>query len=177
VGGIAFSAPAQADPCTGLTANQTCATFTVNAGGLSITVPSATATLTQGGGPAILGELAGTVSGQLGATTVTDLRGILSPGWAVTASSTNFTTTGGAVVAKANVTAFSGTPTDLTSALSGVAVPSLLPVNIGTPATIVSTVLTIGLSNHLTYNPTVGVTIPTSATPGTYTGVITQTVS
>jgi hypothetical protein len=164
--------------CPTLTGGQTCAQFTINSGGLSISVPATAANLTSSGA-VTLGENGATVTGQLGATTVTDTRGLGSPGWTVTAASSDYSDGAGHTIAKGQVSAYSGLPTDVTSLISALIVPTigLLPVNLATPQTLIAAPVPLGLSNHATYNPTVNIAVPANAVAGTYFGTITQTVS
>src|SRR3954463_1841012 len=72
-GSVLAASPALA-ACSGICAD-TPVTFTLSAGALTITAPSATATLTQAAGTVGVGGTS--VSGQLGSTVVTDARGTL----------------------------------------------------------------------------------------------------
>src|SRR5436309_11044387 len=84
------------DVCSG----STIATFTIQGGTLSITVPASTVNL----GSVAAGSLA--ASGSLGDTSVSDQRGSVIAAWTLSASSTNFTTGGASAnetVTKGNV--------------------------------------------------------------------------
>lgn len=159
---------------TASSAGATQATFTLSAGGISVSQPTATATLS---GDAL--GLSGTVmTGSLGTTTITDERGALLGGLTVKMSSTPFAHAGGTYEIPATaVTGWSGVVTP-----SGVAVPvgttQAMPVSLSAlgGGTIV-TVTGITGAATLTYDPTVSVAVPAGAPAGTYTGTITQTAS
>ena len=69
------------------TTGATTVTFTITAGALDITVPAA-ASIGRG-------STGGSITGQMGAVTVTDTRAALTATWTTTVSSTDFTTGGG----------------------------------------------------------------------------------
>jgi hypothetical protein len=149
-------------------------------GALSITVPASSSL-----GSAPVSAHGATVSGHLGTTTVTDTRGSLA-GWTVTISATNLsdgaTPTPHTIAAnkmKSYVAVGDG-PT----VTSGVAVPvtaystALTALTLSTSnQTFVTATTTSVVSTTVTYNPTVSVTVDSSAIAGTYSGTITQTVS
>lgn len=158
-------------------ASATSVTFTITGGSLAIAQP-ASVTLT-GGGSALLGA---SVSGALGETTVTDQRNGVA-GWTTKVHGTTFTN-GTTDIAIASVKAFvpvapamvvTGTvlPSQGTAldALTGVAVAAEAP---GTPLVTATAVLG---NNTVVYTPHISIPIPTTATAGTYSGTITQTVS
>lgn len=152
--------------------SDTSVSFTVNAGALSIAAP-ASVTLSS----ATLGLTAGSVTGTLATTTVSDTRGGLGvSGWTVTASTTDYTTTanGGGTIGAAAASMSSGAATIVSGA--PVVVPSLSAVNLAAPATILQATSATG-SNSVTYTPTLTVAVPTSAIPGPYTGTVTQSVA
>ena len=151
-------------------AQETDVTFDVPSGGLSLSAPAAanlgTAT------PSVLGT---TVSGQLGETVVTDLRGSVAGAWTVTVSVSDFTTGTGADnqrIGKENVSVFSGVAT--TSGVAAV-VPTTALTPAGDGGTLLSATAIVG-SMSATFNPTAEVSVPSTAAAGTYTGTITQTV-
>lgn len=161
--GLAAGAPA-------VDAQETDVTFAVPSGGLSLSAP-ATADLGTAT-PSLTGT---TVSGQLGETIVTDLRGTLAGTWTVTVTASDFTTGGGGAnerIGKENVSVFSGIAT--TTGV-GAVVPTTALNAAGDGGTLVSATAIIG-SMSATYNPTVEVTVPPAAVAGTYAGTITQTV-
>jgi len=164
--GLAAFVPATANAASGTTP----VTFTLTGGALSLTVPSATATLT-GGALSVTGS---SVTGQLGNTTVSDARGLLTATDTVTMSTTDFTDVqGDTVPAAGNATGFSGAATPTGTA---VPVPTLVGQNIAGTGSAILTIAVVG-SGGASYNPTVSVAIPAGAVAGTYTGTVTQSVS
>jgi len=166
-----FAAPVPASASSGLI-------WTLGPGSLTVSEPGS-ANL----GSTTLGVNGATVSGHLGSTTVTDTRGSLA-GWTVTISATNLsdgaTPTPHTIAASAmKVYVATG---DGPTVTSGVAVPVTSYTTSGTALTL-STVgqalmtATATGSNVVTYNPTVTITVGTTAIAGTYSGSVTQTVS
>lgn len=166
LGSLLAAAPADAQSVT----------FSLTGGGISIAEPSGAAALTGGA----LAGLAGTsLTGALGSTVVTDLRGGVI-GWSSkitgTTAFSNSTTTIPVTAAKAWVpgaVAFTGvvTPTAGTYlteatglALTGAAQP------------LVTATAVVG-NNTATFTPSIAVAVPANATAGDYTGAVTQTVS
>lgn len=157
-------------------AEDTTTTFVLNAaGGLSISVP-ASKELSAG-----TATNAGTLTAQLGAVQVTDARGALLTSWTASVDSTDFTTgdqTANETIADDNVSYWSGVAT----ASSGVAVftpGQALAANaqaLSAARTAFSAATAVG-NNSATWNPTVVVTIPSSAVIGTYTGTITHSAA
>ncbi len=139
-------------------------TFVVVGGSLSVSV-RATATLS----PAVSGET--TITGSLGDVDVTDARGGVM-GWVTSASSTEFSRTGGGTSSTAvsynsgNVTNTGTVTTTSTGATTMTAVAA--PVVTGT--------LVTG-NNSAQWNPTLTVTVPANALVGTYTGTVNTSVS
>jgi len=153
-------------------AADTTVTFTVNSGSLSVNAPASLSL-----SAANLALTAGSVTGTMTTNTITDTRGGLGlTGWTVTGSSTDFVTAnnGGFTIPKASVSLSSGAATIVSGV--PVVVPSLTGVSMGAPATILQATSATG-SNQVTYTPTVAVTVPTNAVPGSYSGTITQTVA
>jgi hypothetical protein len=150
-------------------------TFTLGGGSLAITEPG-NATITAG----LLSGLAGTsFSGSLGNTTVTDTRGGIT-GWASTVAQTTAFTDGTTTIPAANVKAWVPAlivPTGVATVTSGLYVTELSGLALtGAAQTLVTAIAVVG-NNSATFNPSIAVTVPSNATAGTYTGVITQTVS
>jgi hypothetical protein len=167
--GAMVVAPVAAQAGTGPTS----ATFKVNGGALNITTPDS----------ADLGSVnigASNVSSQLGTVTVTDQRASLSlVSWTTSVVSSPFTTSDGngnnATIAASNVSYLAGVPT----AQSGIGVfaPGLTSAfGIGTSATAYTAVAEVGATS-VSWNPTIAVTLPSSAQAGTYTGTITHSVA
>lgn len=150
-------------------------TFTLSGGSLSIAEPGA-ATLTAGA----LSGLAGTsFTGSLGATTVTDTRGGIT-GWSTTIAQTTPFTDGTTTIPAANVKAWvpgAIVPTGVATVTAGTYLTQLTGLALsGSPQTLVTAVAVVG-NNSASFTPSIAVTVPADATAGTYTGVITQTVS
>jgi len=143
--------------------------FTVDAGTLTLATPDS-ADL----GTVTIGTAA--VSGQLGAITVTDDRGLASGAWTASVSSTSFTTGAGtpaetipaanASYAAGGATATSGTGTFAPGAGGA--------LNVAEPAFVATD--TTGTTSA-TWNPTITVTLPAAVVSGTYTGTITHSVA
>jgi hypothetical protein len=175
---VATASPAAAacgatgDVCTATPATNV--SFTVSAGTLTISA-QATAT-TQ---PAVLGSNGATATIPLGSTTVSDAR--LAPAaWTMTATASTFTSAGG-TIAKTQASF---------SVQAGWAAPSgmSLPTFATPPSTTVQAVdnngsrvlmatTAGGTNNGVTFTPVLTVAVPTTATAGTYTGTVTQSVS
>jgi hypothetical protein len=150
-------------------------TFTLTSGSLAIAEPGA-ATLTAG---ALSGLVGTSFTGSLGATTVTDTRGGIT-GWSTTIAQTTAFSNGSTTIPAANVKAWVGSPivpTGVAVVTSGTYLAELTGLGLtGTAQTFVTATAVVG-NNSATFNPSIAVTVPTDATAGTYTGVITQTVS
>ena len=154
-------------------------TFDLAAGTLSISQPSSTASF----GSATANAAGTSVAGHLGTTTVNDNRASLA-GWTVSISSTDFSDgatptphTIAATVAKAYIL-----PADGPTVTAGVVVPTTSYVSSGTALTLANSgqvfvSATATGSNAVTYNPSITVTIPSTAIAGTYTAIVTQTVA
>jgi hypothetical protein len=163
IGALTLVAPAQADTTDG-----TPITFEVTGGALAITVPT---------GPVSLGSVAAsaspqTVSAQLGTITVTDSRGGTA-GWTVTAGADDFT-------GPENISV--GTPGDSSYTSPGASITGVSDVNATSldslyPPSAVQVATDVAGVNSATWNPTVSVTIPANAVTGTYSTVITHSVS
>jgi hypothetical protein len=172
VSGMALAALA-AGPAQAAT---TTATFTLTGAGLSISAPSATnlSASTNIGTTSL--------SAALGTVTVTDARGGLLGSWTATVSSTDFVTNAQSAsntISKANASYWSGVATP---GVGQVAVPigqQLLSVNAVALDVQRTAVSTTGVTGNavVTWNPTVGVTVPTDVVAGTYTGTITHSVA
>jgi hypothetical protein len=152
-------------------AADTDATFAITAGGLAISVPASTVAL----GTAASG--ASSVSGQLGAVSVTDTRGNLVATWTTTVSSTTFTTgtaTSDETVALADISYASGAAT-ATSGV-GVFVP-MANTALSSAAALRTVKWTVGIGNNsATWNPTLSFTLQGSQVAGTYSGTVSHSV-
>jgi len=166
-GSIGLLAPA----AHAATSGNTTATFTIQGGALSITVPASTVDL----GTVAAGSLS--ASGPLGDTSVSDQRGSLVATWTLTASSTNFTTGGGSAnetVANTNVSYLAGPSTSVAPALAGVFTP-VPAVTLGSP--IAAGAFAGSGVNTVHWNPTISFVLSANQTAGLYTGTITQSVA
>jgi len=155
-------------------AADTTTTFTLTAGGLSVSAPSS----------ASLGSVAtgsATASAQLGSVSVTDSRGALLGAWTTSVSSTDFTT-GGATsnetIAKASADYWSGAAT-ATSGVGTFTPGQLLSANkvaLSTSRTAFSASVVVG-NNSASFNPTMIINVPGAAVAGTYSGTVTHSVA
>jgi hypothetical protein len=145
----------------------TTVTFTVTVGALSMTAP-ATADLGSGAPDT-------TISGALGSVVVTDDRALLGATWTTTASATDWTTGGGTAAETIPATDVGYDPGAITTTpVTGLATGT--PITLaGTPAPVV-TLATDG-DNTATWDPTISVAVPVTATGGVYTSTLTQSVS
>lgn len=155
----------------------TTVSVTIAAGGLSIGAPP---TASLGTVSAAVGAVA---SAGLGTVTVSDSRGSLL-GWSVTAVTTTASmSTGGATPDTIALTTLgplswvTGTVTATgASLLSGVAAGAGGFLNNTTPIP-VAVAAVAGGNGTYTYNPTLSLTVPPNTPAGTYSVVVTQTVS
>ena len=170
-GGLVAAAPGQA-----ATTGSTAVTFQIPAAELSITVPSATATLTYS--RVLTGGA--TIAGSLGATTVSDERTALVRTFTVTATSSGFTsgatTIPGSKAAMSLPASGSGAP--VWSNATSAALPVNAGINLGgsgQPFLVGAVAAGVG---SVTYNPVVTISLTDAdIVPGTYNGSITQTAA
>ena len=144
-------------------ADDTVTTFTLTGAGLTLSVVG-TASLT---GQAS-GVSANTITGTLGAVSVTDARGGTA-GWVASAASTTFTGTGLSVsngVAYTNGTV-TETGTNTVAAVSGLSITTVKPV---------ATATEVSGNNTASWNPTLDVSMPAGALAGVYTGTVTTSL-
>jgi hypothetical protein len=147
--------------------------LTVLAGALQIMVPSGAALPNTTPG--------GTVSAQLGTTTVTDDRGMANASWTATVTTTTFVTGGGSAaetIGLARISYWSGPATASTG--GGTLTPgqpnAAAAVNLTTSRTAFS--LAGGNTiNSLSWNPTLTVSVPAAAVQGAYTATVTHSVA
>lgn len=160
-----LGAPASAAP------GDTGATFTLSAGStLAVSVPSSTVNL----GSATAG--ATSLTGSLGAVTVTDTRGLLAAAWTATVSSTNFTTgtaTANETVSNALISYSSGSATAAAGQV-GAMTPST-GLTLAAPA-VAGVWAGVG-NNTVTWTPSLTFTLLASQVAGTYAGTITHSVA
>lgn len=162
VAGVGLAAPASA----------TDATFSLSGTtlGLAVSVPASTVNL----GSASTG--AASLSGSLGAVTVTDARGLLAPTWTATVTTTAFTTgtaTANETVATSAIRYSSGAGTAATGQLGAMVQSSSAVVGSGVTA---ATWAGVG-NNTVTWTPTLTFTLLASQIAGTYSGTITHSVA
>ena len=141
------------------------ASFTLTAGGLTISAPSAAAAL----GSQSVSNGAFTITGSLGNVTVSDQRGGVTT-WVASAISTAFTPTSGPADPASNVSYAAGTITQtgvVATALSAGDLTGVTPVVSGASA---------GISSA-TWNPTITILVPANFAPGVYTATITHSVA
>jgi hypothetical protein len=141
------------------------ATFTLTAGALSISAPSASVSL----GSQVAATSSSTMSGQLGNVTVSDQRGGTTT-WTASVISTAFTPLSGPADPAANVSYAAGTIT-----VSGVVATAVAAADL----TGISTVVT-GASGGIstaTWDPTISVFVPANFAPGLYSATITHSVA
>ena len=141
------------------------ATFTLTAGALSISAPTASVSL----GSQLAATGASTISGPLGLVTVSDQRGGVTT-WTASVISTAFIPTGGPADPASNVSYAAGPIT-----VAGVVATAVA----ATDLTGVSTVVT-GASGGIstaTWNPTISVIVPADFAPGVYSATITHSVA
>jgi hypothetical protein len=141
-------------------------TFTLTAGGLSISAPTGSVSL----GSQVASTSSSTIAGQLGVVTVSDQRGGVTT-WTASVISTAFTPPSGPADPASNVSYAAGPITaSLTVVATAVPAPDL---------TGVSTVVTgasAGISTA-SWNPTISVVVPANYAPGVYSATITHSVA
>jgi hypothetical protein len=145
----------------------TTVTFAVTSGELSMTAP-VSANLGSGA-PGT------TISGEIGAVTVTDDRALLSAAWTASASSTAFTTGGSTPAETIPATDATYSPGTITTTGTITATPTEITLD-GEPQTVVAGTAGVG-NNTASWDPTLAVAVPAQAVGGTYTGTLTQSVS
>jgi hypothetical protein len=147
-------------------AADTTATFTLTAGGLSISAPTGSVSL----GTRAVSNSASTVTGSLGVVTVSDQRGGATT-WVTSVISTAFTPPAGPADPASNVSYSAGTVT-----VSPTVVATAVP---GADLTGVTTVMngaSTGISSA-SWNPTISIVVPANYAPGVYTATITHSVA
>jgi hypothetical protein len=149
-------------------AADTPASFTLTAGTLSISAPTSSVSL----GSQAVSSSPSTISGQLGAVTVTDQRGGATT-WVASVIVTAFTPTTGPAVTAIPATQVSYAAGTITQ--SGVTATKPATTDLTGVSPVVNGVST-GLSTA-SWNPTISVTLPANAAPGVYSGTITHSVA
>lgn len=144
-------------------ADDTATTFTLTGGDLTLSVGAAAALTDEASGVD-----ANTITGSLGAVTVTDARGG-SAGWVTSAASSTFTGVGLSVsddvVYTTGVVAETGTNT--VAAASGLSITSSQPV---------ATATAVSGNNTASWDPTLDVSMPAGALAGDYAGTVTTSL-
>lgn len=154
------SNPAGGDP-------DTTVTFTVTTGALSMTAPVSAAL--GSGAPGT------TISGALGAVTVTDDRALLEASWTATASSTDWTTGGATPAETIPATDVGYDPGSITT--TGTITATGTPITLAnTAAPVVTGTAGVG-NNTASWNPDLSVAVPAAAVGGTYTATLAESVS
>ena len=145
----------------------TTVTFTVTSGDLTMTAP--TAVDLKSGAPGT------TITGALGAVTVTDDRALLSASWTTDASASDWTT-GAATPAETISAADVGyDPGSITT--TGTITATGTPISLsGTATPVVTGTDGVG-DNTASWDPSIAVAVPASAVGGVYTGTLTQSVT
>jgi hypothetical protein len=174
--GFAATASPASAACAALDTTCTNITFTVAAGTVAFVAPAAA----TGGTATTLGAGA-SVEIPLGATVVNDTR-LTSTGWSVSATASNFATTGGTIDksnAAFSVPSAATAPTGVVgiSTCSGTtrkATPTAVDSN-GTTAAIIA--CTQAGASGATFIPVLTVSVPAGSVAGTYTGTVTQSVA
>ena len=145
----------------------TTVTFTVTSGDLTMTAPD---TVDLGSGAP-----GTTISGALGAVTVTDDRALLAATWTVTASASDWTTGDATPAETIPATDASYDPGSITT--TGTATDTGTPITLSdTAAPVVAETDGVG-DNTASWDPTISVAVPAPAVGGAYTGTLTQSVS
>lgn len=159
---LAYSStiPGGGDPDTSVT-------FSVTTGALSMTAPT-TADLGSGAPGA-------TITGALGAVTVTDDRALLTAAWTATAGASDWTTGGGTPAETIPATDVGYDPGAITT--TGTITATGTPITLSGTATPVVTATDGVGDNTASWNPAIAVAVPASAVGGDYTGTLTQSVS
>jgi hypothetical protein len=142
------------------------ASFTLTSGTLSISAPTAGVSL----GTQVASTTASTMSGSLGAVTVSDQRGGTTT-WTASVISTAFTPTAGPADPAINVSYSAGPIVD-----SGPVVTTATPATDLTGVVPVVTGASTGISTA-TWSPTISIVVPANFAPGVYTATITSSVA
>jgi hypothetical protein len=141
------------------------ATFTLTAGGLSISAPTASVSL----GSQVALTSQSTITGPLGVVTVLDQRGGVTT-WTASVISTAFTPPSGPAVPASSVSYAAGSITASGVVATAVPAPDLTGVS---P---VATGASIGISSA-SWNPSISVVVPANSAPGVYSATITHSVA
>jgi hypothetical protein len=143
------------------------ASFTLTAGTLSISAPTAGVSL----GTQVASTTSSTMSGSLGAVVVSDQRGG-STTWTASVISTAFTPTAGPADPAINVS-YSAGPIVASGPVVATASPTVTDLTGVVP---VVTGVSTGISTA-TWSPTISILVPANFAPGVYTATITSSVA
>jgi hypothetical protein len=141
------------------------ATFTLTAGGLSISAPTSSVSL----GSQAVSNSSFTITGSLGVVTVSDQRGGVTT-WTASVISTAFTPPSGPADPASNVSYAAGTITQL-----GVVAAAVAATNLTGDTTVVNGA-SAGISSA-SWNPSISVLVPANYAPGVYSATITHSVA
>jgi large repetitive protein len=165
---VTSAAPGSTCPASGTGGSGCAVTVAIVAGPLSITAPSA---VTLGAGAP-----GGAITGSFGDVQVTDDRGF-GAGWTAAVSSTNFTTGNASPVETIPVgdaTYTVGAPVATSGQATFTYAP---PIQLSGNALGVVTADNVAGNTSVTWNPVIQVQVPSGAIGGTYTAVVTHSVS
>jgi hypothetical protein len=165
---VAGTLGATAAAATALSAGAaTPATFTLTAGGLSISAPTSSVSL----GTQLVSNSASTITGSLGVVTVSDQRGGTTT-WTASVISSAFTRDGpGPTVPASNLGYTAGTIT-----ASATVVPTAVAGVDLSGATVIVTGASTGISSA-SWDPTISILVPANYAPGVYSATITHSVA
>jgi hypothetical protein len=141
--------------------------FTLTAGGLSISAPTGD---TVSLGSQVASTTSSTISGPLGVVTVSDQRGGTTS-WTASVISSAFTPPSGPADPASNVSYATGT---ITASATVVATPVAASDLTGVSPIVTGT--STGISSA-TWNPTISVDVPANFAPGVYAATITHSVA
>jgi hypothetical protein len=141
------------------------ATFTLTAGGLSISAPTSSVSL----GSQAVSNSSFTITGSLGVVTVSDQRGGVTT-WTASVISTAFTPPSGPADPASNVSYAAGTITQ-----SGVVAAAVAATDLTGVTTVVNGA-SAGISSA-SWNPSISVLVPANFAPGVYSATITHSVA
>jgi len=154
------SSPSAGDP-------DTTVTFTVTSGALSMTAP--VSVNLGSGAPGT------TITGAVGAVTVTDDRALLSASWTATASASDWTTGGATPAETIPATDVGYSPGSITT--TGTITATGTPITLAnTAAPVVAGTAGVG-NNTASWNPALAVAVPAAAVGGVYAGTLSESVS
>jgi hypothetical protein len=137
------------------------ATFTLTAGGLSISAPTGSVSL----GSQLASTSTSTITGSLGVVTVSDQRGGVTT-WTASVISTAFTPPSGPADPASNVSYAAG----------AIMVATAVPAPDLTGVSPVVTGASTGISTA-SWNPSISVVVPANYAPGVYSATITHSVA